>query len=136
MKLIEAELAREEGTGPPVAWTEIRIEEASIFRFLSDAAARGNGFDLIYTLGLTDYLDDRAMRLLHQLMKGCLNRGGTMVVANFAPYHLAVGIMDAVMDWCLVNRDEAALEAFASEIGMMAKTWRDPSGSIAWCEMQ
>ena len=111
------------------------IVEANVLKYLRGVARSGECFDLIYTLGLTDYLDDRAMRLLHKLMKACLNPGGTMLLANFVPDHLAVGWMDAVMDWQLIYRDEADLARYAGEIGMKAKTWRDPSGSIAWCEM-
>jgi extracellular factor (EF) 3-hydroxypalmitic acid methyl ester biosynthesis protein len=113
----------------------VRTEEANVIRFLRRAALKGEKFDLIYTLGLTDYLDDRAMRLLHQLMKACLAPGGRIILANFVPNHLAIGWMDAIMDWQLIYRSEAELAGFAKEIGMRSRTWRDLSGSIAWCEM-
>jgi extracellular factor (EF) 3-hydroxypalmitic acid methyl ester biosynthesis protein len=114
----------------------VRAVEANVIRYLRRAASAGERFDLIYTLGLTDYLDDRAMRLLHQLMKACLAPGGRIILANFVPNHLAIGWMDAVMDWQLIYRDESQLARFAEEIAMIPKTWRDASGSIAWCEMQ
>jgi extracellular factor (EF) 3-hydroxypalmitic acid methyl ester biosynthesis protein len=114
----------------------IALVEANVLHYLRRAAREGQRFDFIYTLGLTDYFDDRAMRLLHKLMKDCLAPGGTMLVANFVPDHIAVGWMDAVMDWHLVYRTEAELRGFAAEVGMAAKIWRDPTRSIAFCEMR
>jgi extracellular factor (EF) 3-hydroxypalmitic acid methyl ester biosynthesis protein len=114
----------------------IQIVEANVFSFLRSAASRKEQFDLIYTLGLTDYLDDRAMRFLHKLMAACLAPGGTMLLANFVPFHVGTGWMDAVMDWQLIYRDEADLAAYAHEIGLRSKTWTDPTGCIAWCEMK
>lgn len=114
----------------------ITLVEANVIRYLRSAAREGQQFDLIYTLGLTDYFDARTMSLFHQLMKGCLAPGGTIMLANFAPHHLATGWMDAVMDWHLIYRDEVELGAHAAEIGMEARTWRDASGSIVFCEMR
>jgi extracellular factor (EF) 3-hydroxypalmitic acid methyl ester biosynthesis protein len=113
----------------------IRTEHANVIHFLRNAAKRGEQYDLIYTLGLTDYFDTRAMSLLHRLMKSCLAPGGEIMLANFLPGHLAVGWMDAVMDWHLIYRNEADLQRHAAEIGMTARTFRDPTGSIAFCEM-
>lgn len=113
----------------------IILAEANVIHFLRSAAKKGERFDLIYTLGLTDYFDDRAMSLLHKLMKSCLAPGGQIMVANFLPDHFAVGWMDAVMDWQLIYRDEADMERHATEIGMNARTFRDRSGSIVFCEM-
>jgi hypothetical protein len=113
----------------------VRTQEANVLHWLRGAASRGEKFDLIYTLGLTDYLDDRAMRLLHKLMKACLAPGGQIFLANFVPDHLARGWLDAVMDWHLIYRTEADLQGFAVDIGMTARTWTDPTGCIAYCEM-
>ena len=112
------------------------IVAANVFRFLRAAASRGDSFDLIYTLGLTDYLDHRAMQMLHRLAKACLAPGGTFLLANFLPAHLGTGWMDAVMDWHLIYREEAELERFAAEAGFTARSWRDPTSSVAWCEMK
>jgi extracellular factor (EF) 3-hydroxypalmitic acid methyl ester biosynthesis protein len=114
----------------------IHIVEANVFSYLRSAASRKEQFDLIYTLGLTDYLDDRAMRFLHRLMKACLAPSGTMLLANFVPFHVGTGWMDAVMDWQLIYRDEAQLAAYARETGLSSRTWTDPTGCIAWCEMK
>lgn len=104
--------------------------------YLRAAARDGARFDYIYTSGLTDYLDDRAVSLLHHLMHRCLNPGGTLLVTNFLPDHMAVGWLDAVMNWPLVYRTETELHGFAAEIEMESRSWRDSTESIAWCEMK
>jgi extracellular factor (EF) 3-hydroxypalmitic acid methyl ester biosynthesis protein len=113
----------------------VHVVEANVLRYLRSAASQGIKFDLIYTLGLTDYLDDRAMRLLHKLMRACLAPGGQIFLANFVPDHLARGWMDAVMDWHLIYRTEDELRAHACAIDLEPQTWLDPSRSIAFCEM-
>jgi extracellular factor (EF) 3-hydroxypalmitic acid methyl ester biosynthesis protein len=113
----------------------INIVEGNVIHYLRAAAKAGEKFDLIYTLGLTDYFDERAMSLLHRLMKASLAPGGEIMLANFLPGHLAIGWMDAVMDWHLIYRDENDMERHAAEIGMQARTFRDPTNSIVFCEM-
>jgi hypothetical protein len=76
------------------------------------------------------------MRLLHKLIKACLAPSGTILIANFLPFHLGTGWMDAVMDWQLIYRDQRQLAEYAREIGMEPRTWSDPTGCIAWCEMK
>ena len=111
------------------------IHEANVFRYLRTLAGTDERFDLIYTLGLTDYLDVRAMQLLHRLVRPCLVPGGTFLLANFLPHHLAVGWMDAVMDWQLIYRDEEELIGYANAVGLDPQTWRDATGAVVWCEM-
>ncbi len=113
----------------------LNIVEANIIRFLKAAIRRGERWDYIYTLGLTDYFDEREMALFCRLLGPVRAPGGTIVIANFVPDHLAVAWMDAVMDWHLIYRNEADLERHARTIGLAPRTWRDPTGTIAFCEM-
>ena len=113
----------------------INLAEANVMHYLRSTAKSQQRFDLIYTLGLTDYFDARAMSLFHKLTRACLAPGGKIVVANFLHGHFAVGWMDAVMDWRLIYRSEAEMEAHATEIGMNARTFRDSSDSVVFCEM-
>ena len=111
------------------------IVEANVFRYLRSARGQGAQFDLIYTLGLTDYLDDRAMTLLHRLMRDILAPGGTILLANFLTAHLSAGWMEAVMDWTLIYREADDLAGFARAVGLVPRTWRDQTNSVVWCNM-
>lgn len=113
----------------------IELIEDNALTYLRSSARAGRQFDYIYTLGLTDYFDEREMLFLHCLMKRCLAPGGELMVANFLPDHLALGWMDAVMDWNLVYRTEEDMHRYAASIGFAARTSRDPTDTIVFSEM-
>jgi hypothetical protein len=114
----------------------INLVRRNVIGFLRAAARAGDSFDLVYTLGLTDYLDDRTMALLLSLAARCLAPEGRMFLANFRPQHLASGWIDACMDWHLVCRDEVDLARHAEDAGLRASTFIDESAAIAYCEMR
>lgn len=114
---------------------DLRLVEANAFAFLREASRRGETWDYIYTLGLTDYFDEKAMALFHRLLKKVLSPDGRLFLANFMPDHLTTGWMEAVMEWHLVYRHEEDLAAHARAVDLSARTWTDPTRSIAYCEM-
>ncbi|MGH7200715.1 MAG: class I SAM-dependent methyltransferase, partial [Planctomycetaceae bacterium] len=61
-------------------------------------------FDLVYSTGLLDYLNDSAAARLVTVMFDMLRPGGRMVVANFLPGVRDTGYMEAFMDWQLIYR--------------------------------
>ncbi len=113
----------------------VEVVEANALNFLRGAARSGQQWDLIYTLGLTDYFDNRTMALFHKLLRPCVAPGGSILLANFIHDHLGTGWLEAVMDWHLVYRDEQELAGYARAIDMEPRTWSDQSGTIAYCEM-
>jgi|GEM_PF-3487561 len=59
--------------------------------------------DIIYSLGLFDYLNDKvATKVIAELYEK-LNPGGVMLIGNFAD-HIVRPIMEAAMDWHLIYR--------------------------------
>lgn len=116
--------------------TGARTVEANVFSFLRRATQANEQYDLVYTLGLTDYLDERAMNLLHRLLHKLVADGGRAVIANFRPDLICTAWMEAVMDWHLIYRDEAELAKFATKAGFAASTWIDPTGHIAWASLK
>ncbi len=73
-------------------------------------------FDLIYTTGLYDYLDDRIATKLTQRMFEMLNPGGRLVVANFVPDIWCSAYMDALLDWKLIYRSSEQMVELCSGI--------------------
>lgn len=114
----------------------IDCAESTGFRFLRRAIKSGRKYDLIYAPSLTDYVDNPALQLLYRLAYPCLAPHGRFILANFVPNHRSVGWMEGVMDWDLCYRTESGLARIANERGLRAKTWRDATSTIAWCEVQ
>ncbi|MDZ4849568.1 MAG: class I SAM-dependent methyltransferase [Pirellulaceae bacterium] len=62
-------------------------------------------FDLIYSTGLYDYLNEKTAQRLTYHLFSMLRPGGKLVIANFLPFINDIGYMEACMDWFLVYRD-------------------------------
>jgi 2-polyprenyl-3-methyl-5-hydroxy-6-metoxy-1,4-benzoquinol methylase len=73
-------------------------------------------FDLIYSTGLYDYLDDRIASKLTQRIFEMLNPGGRAVIANFVPNLLCSAYMEAMLDWKLIYRNTDQVDALAGAI--------------------
>lgn len=73
-------------------------------------------FDFIYSTGLYDYLDDRIATKLTGRLFEMLNPGGRLMVANFLPDIWGAGYMESFMDWKLIYRTPAEMEALCANI--------------------
>ncbi len=63
--------------------------------------------DLIYSIGLIDYFQDRFVIALLDWIYDNLAPGGQVVLGNFHPKNPDRALMDHVLDWRLIHRDEA-----------------------------
>jgi len=77
-------------------------------------------YDLIWSAGLFDYLEDRiAVSLLRRLWPR-LAEGGRLVVGNFHPRNPTRTIMEWLGGWFLIHRTEAELLSLAASAGIPA----------------
>jgi SAM-dependent methyltransferase len=65
--------------------------------------------DVIYSVGLTDYLDRRLFQALLARCYEHLKPGGTIIVGNFSYMNPNRVFMDQVLHWKLIHRDEEEL---------------------------
>jgi SAM-dependent methyltransferase len=62
--------------------------------------------DLIYSLGLIDYFQDKiVIKLLNWIHQG-LKPGGKVILGNFHPNNCCKVFMDYVLEWKLIHRNE------------------------------
>ncbi len=82
----------------------IECELADIRKMLAGRLDIGT-FDLIYSTGLYDYLNEKTAQKLSYHLFSMLKSGGRLILANFLPTIHDIGYMEACMDWFLVYRD-------------------------------
>ncbi len=93
-------------------------------------------FDLVYSAGLYDYLEEPvAMRLTRSLFER-LAPGGQLLLANYHPDNRGTGYMESFMDWWLIYRDDAEMAALALAVPQeelaSAVLERDPFGNVVY----
>ncbi len=71
--------------------------------------------DIIYSAGLTDYLDRRLFVALVTRCYEQLKPGGCLIIGNFAPKNPNKAVMDHILHWKLMHRDEKDLREIFAE---------------------
>lgn len=77
---------------------------------------------LIYSIGLIDYFDDRIVTRLQAWIRSCLAPGGRSILGNFHTSNPTRGLMDHLLDWRLIHRDEADMVRLAQAAGFAPGT--------------
>ena len=102
--------------------------------WLRTAPREGRSYDLVYSLGLTDYLDARQLLVFTKLAANIVAEGGRLILANFHDHRWSA-YMEAAMDWYLVYRTEEEMAQNAADAGLQHRIFRDATGYIIYCEM-
>ena len=71
--------------------------------------------DIIYSAGLTDYLDERLYVALVNRAWNYLKTGGVLILSNFSKANPNRAWMDHVFQWRLIHRDEQDLKAIFAQ---------------------
>ncbi len=82
----------------------IQTESINARTLLTGQADLGH-YDLVYSLGLFDYLKANTSRRLASFLFHSLRPGGRLIIANFLPGIKDIGYMEAFMDWDLIYRN-------------------------------
>lgn len=66
--------------------------------------------DLIYSIGLIDYFNDKIVVKLMNLIHSMLRPGGRVILGNFHPRNECKAMMDYILDWKLIHRSEEDMD--------------------------
>lgn len=98
-----------------------------------------DGLDLVYSLGLYDYLGDRTAALLTKRLFDMLRPGGVLMVGNFSETNHGRGFMEIFMDWVLLCRSKRHMFSCAAMLEMAEvgqhKVYEDTPGNIVYLEL-
>lgn len=94
--------------------------------------------DLIYAIGLIDYLGDGVVVRLLDYIHGALRPGGRVIVGNFHVRNPTKAFMDHVLDWKLIHRSEADMRRLfaASRFRTCTRISYEPLRINMFCEGQ
>jgi SAM-dependent methyltransferase len=81
--------------------------------------------DLVYSLGLPDYFDDKLLTKLLNYMFRLLKPGGTAIIASFHGSDPFKAFLDHVVDWKLTHRTEGDVEKL-----FLGSTFQQPSSAV------
>ncbi|MBL4711500.1 MAG: methyltransferase domain-containing protein [Gammaproteobacteria bacterium] len=94
-------------------WDCVKCVNKNVFRI---SFKNDKSYDLVYSLGLFDYLDDRyAINLLNRMWRG-VKPGGKLLIANLNNEAANLGYCGAIMDWWMIPRSEDGLSMLANNI--------------------
>ena len=90
--------------------TRIRFMCENVIKWALGKAKHDIDFqDIIYSSGLCDYLDNRLMLRLIDRCYHQLNEGGVLIFGNFTPMNPDRPIMDNILYWRLIHRNETQM---------------------------
>jgi extracellular factor (EF) 3-hydroxypalmitic acid methyl ester biosynthesis protein len=95
--------------------TKVKTVKNSVQNLLRNKGRRAGEFDLVYCSGLYDYLSDSVCLALNNQLYEMLAPGGLLVVGNFATDTPGRNLMEHLMDWFLIYRNQRELLALAPE---------------------
>jgi extracellular factor (EF) 3-hydroxypalmitic acid methyl ester biosynthesis protein len=93
----------------------VRTMPGSVRQILAGKVNVGR-YDLVYAAGLYDYLSDAAAVALTRRMFEMTRPGGSMLIPNFLVGARDIGYMESFMDWHLIYRNHADMQALADAL--------------------
>lgn len=141
---------------PTLAYTRSRIEEAnqlggravevsyvqeSVHQLLKRATKQDDGldgerFDLVYCAGLFDYLSDKVCARLLEYFVDRTCPGGMVMVTNVHVVNPQKKVMEHLLEWHLIYRDEDSLEAVLPRPREHTKIFTDETGVNVFAEFR
>jgi extracellular factor (EF) 3-hydroxypalmitic acid methyl ester biosynthesis protein len=117
---------------PKVAYILKTVQE--LLRQAIELPQAAKTYDIIYCAGLFDYLSDRVCTKLVRLFYQWCEPGGRVIVTNVHSSNPVKGLMEHVMEWHLVLRDEADMTRLAPDLGPL-KIYTDQTGINVFLEI-
>ncbi|QHE75117.1 class I SAM-dependent methyltransferase [Hydrogenophaga sp. PBL-H3] len=94
----------------------------------SDASPASEAYDFAYCAGLFDYLSDKVCSRLLEYLYARTRPGGQVLVTNVHSSNSQRGVMEHVLEWYLIYRDEARLQSVLPTGRSDEKIFTDTTG--------
>ena len=91
-------------------------------------------FDYVYCAGLFDYLSDKVASRLLEYLRARTRPGGRILVTNVHPCNRQRGVMEHVLEWHLIYRDEEQLRDVLPRAREAERLYCDATGVNVFAE--
>ena len=95
---------------------KIQFINASVKSFLTQNSKVSGRYDLIYSGGLFDYLDNPTSTALTEKLFDNLNPGGKLIIGNFTKNNTTKAFCHLITHWHLIHKTEKEILAWAAKI--------------------
>jgi extracellular factor (EF) 3-hydroxypalmitic acid methyl ester biosynthesis protein len=117
---------------------EIKFMHASVHELLKrsgDGSLQFGNFDFVYCAGLFDYLSEKiCTRLVRQFVQWT-RPGGRILVTNVHLSNPQRFVMEHVLEWHLIYRDESMMQALFPSAGFAVDVFTDLTGVNVFAEV-
>ena len=129
-----AGLAAAAGKKTRIDYTHDSVHQLLKRRTTADAP-QGREFDAVYCAGLFDYLSDKVCSRLTEHFASRTRPGGGLLVTNVHPSNPdRLFVMCHLLEWYLIYRDEAGLQAVLPRASVDQKLYADSTGVNVFAE--
>ena len=133
-RIAEASSAKE--AAPAVSFVHESVHDLLKRAVRPDASADNELFDFVYCAGLFDYLSDKVCARLLQYFVQRTREGGGVLVTNVHSSNPQTGVMEHVLDWHLIYRDERGLESVLPSPRENTRIYTDSTGVNVFAEFR
>ena len=119
----------------------VEFVNESVHQLLKRATRRDDGldsnvFDFVYCAGLFDYLSDKVCSRLLQYFVARTRPGGCVMVTNVHAGNPQKFVMEHLLEWHLIYRDETGLESVLPELRQATRLYTDETGANVFAEFR
>ena len=129
-------VARAKGKTVDVQYVHESVHDLLKRAVRPDAVADSELFDFVYCAGLFDYLSDKVCARLLQYFVQRSREGGSIFVTNVHSNNPNTGVMEHVMEWHLIYRDERMIESVLPSPREDTRIYTDDTGVNLFAEFR
>jgi extracellular factor (EF) 3-hydroxypalmitic acid methyl ester biosynthesis protein len=124
-----------EQIGKPIAINYVQDSVQQLLKRRIDSASNcAREFDAVYCAGLFDYLSDKVCSRLTAHFACRIGHGGTLLITNVHSSNPMKFVMEHLLEWYLIYRDETKLEPLLPAQSTARRVYVDKSGMNIFAE--
>lgn len=131
-----SEAMTESGNRPEIEFTHESVHNLLRTASKPERSSTRSAYDLVYCAGLFDYLSDKVCARLLGLFYQWVSPGGQVLATNVHPSNTALYLMEHILEWYLIYRDETHFERIVPDREWIRRVFVDSTGINVFLELE